>query len=183
MNKLLLISLLAFCFMAGFSSVNAHIYHQKIGAAMLISNGGFGTNVTPAVFYGARLNLAEPSSDMSLSLNVEPGGFFEGVISSRGGSAGAFVLDIPAYLCLNLGGYATYDSDNYFGGYFGLGYEYSTFASTFGGSGSGSGPIATGGIRLLIADNPYELGFTYMLGLGDSPNQIGIRAAFLIGDY
>ena len=175
--------LLAIAFLASASSLSAQIYHHQLGGGLLGSDDGFGLTINPVIFYEARFNIAEPSSDLSISINAAPGGFIDGVISSRGGSAGSVVFDIPAYVSANLGGYSTYTSDSYFGGFAGLGYEFSTFASTFGGSGVTSGPMAIGGLRFLVADNPYQVAVSYMLGLNDNPSQVGLRLSFLLGDY
>lgn len=175
--RLFIVTLAAF-FVAGLSSMNAQIYHHKAGGSLLFGDYGVG----PVVHYGARINVSEPNEDMSISLNADPGIFFEGEFNSRFGGGGFLIYDLPVYASLNLGGYSTWLSKKYFGGFVGLGYEFSNWTYTAN-SDLGHGPMVIGGVRVLISDNSFEFAGSYMLGSDDTPGLLGIRASWLIGDY
>jgi hypothetical protein len=93
-------------------------------------------------------------------------------LSGSGNSSGiALTYHIPVVADLNFGLGSTPDEndDRGIGGYIGGGFGfYSTqYTSSIGnGSLAALGPIARTGIRFLIKENPFDIGFMYSINLG-----------------
>ncbi|MEZ4685322.1 MAG: hypothetical protein R3B47_04435 [Bacteroidia bacterium] len=181
MNTRCLFASLAFAFIASLSSMHAQIYHHRIGATFLVEmaeDGGF----LPLLVYGARFNLTEPGSESAISINVDPGVYFE-VYGGTSGNGLTVDFDIPVYLAYDFRGYSTWNSQKYFGGFVGMGMEYFTFPVSSPGPDASSAPMIIGGIRFAIADKNYGLSCSYRLGSKDMSDFLGLRMTWLLGQY
>ena len=123
------------------------------------STSGLGFTYFPKISFNS-LSLGMP---VSLALSA---------LSGSGNSSGlALTYHIPVVADLNFGLGSTPDEndDRGIGGYIGGGFGfYSTqYTSSIGnGSLTAFGPIARTGIRFLIKENPFDIGFMYSINLG-----------------
>lgn len=163
-------------------------FNHSLGASLLVaqlqatddyaaasSSGYAGT-------YSPRLNFLSLGDQLNLSAGTHLSLGFQGSVSSREGSSGAFLLDVPVVVELNWGHASCKDYDSNFGFFVGAGYEYFAAGSTDTGTGSVTGPVFDGGIRFMVKERSYSIRGSYMIGMGDTKvNVLGIGAMINFG--
>ena len=149
-----------------------------VGYFFTSSIGGYG------LVYAPRLNVAELSDDLSVSINAKPGLSFDFNANSRTGGSGTLGFDLPIFAAINLGMGAMPDSDANFGGYIGGGYSISSFAyadDISSDSSTGGGLMVIGGARFIFKDRPVGINASFTAGSGDKESVLGLRFLYYFG--
>ncbi len=142
------------------------------------------TNLT----YFPRYNFIE-NSNSSVSIGLPVGAGIGIASNTYGGDAGiSFAYDLAAALDYNMGYKSVSETENYFGGYFGIGFgyyhvsisgsEYSNF------TGASYGPMIRGGVRIGSSNESwnghgFSIGLFYKKGMEkDKLNTIGCSVLY-----
>ncbi len=159
------------------TSVNAQMsFSHSLGGKFFTISGEGADYSSIGALYSPRLNFAEVGDNGTVSVGTHIGLAFEG--NSRDGSS--FVYDIPLVVEYNFGQASNNDNDSGFGFYVGGGYgihNSSSFTEAM------SGPVASAGVRFVIADRPFDVNFSYLIGSGDFKdyNLIGVGLQYSLG--
>lgn len=138
------------------------------------------------VMYSPRLNLASLGGESSFSVGTHLGLGLSFSSNSQSGSSSSYTLDLPLVLELNFGQASQPGASSMFGGFFGVGYGYSSIGSSdsWGGVSSNktSGPVFNGGIRFNIAERPLGIRASFLKSLDkDAKDVIGVGVSYNFG--
>lgn len=164
-------------------------FQHSIGASLITGKGKIPAgaeegSVEPridgfGVFYYPRLNVSE-SETGALSVGIPLTAGFSGSVNSREGGSMSVILDFPITLDYNFGLGSMEGMESNFGGFVGagFGYTYSNYSQQFyipgvvedyqTVKGSSYGPLAHGGVKVLIGEKTYFLRAFYKIGLDNA---------------
>jgi hypothetical protein len=171
-------------FMASTSGIAQVSFSHSLGASYYFCPVAEGLGL----MYSPRLNLASLGGESSFSIGTHLGlGLsFSSQSGGEGGSSSSYTLDLPIVLELNFGQASQPGASSMFGGFFGVGYGYSSIGSSdsWGGISSNktSGPLFNGGIRFDIANRPLGIRASYLKSLDkDAKDVIGVGISYNFG--
>lgn len=152
------------------TSVAQMSFNHALGVGVI---GGEATVLT--LFYSPRLNIVNMGENLTMSIGTHLGIGANFTATAGSGSTtsssggGGFGINAPLMLEMNFGNSCNPENEETFGAFGGLGFSYAgTTGSNSSGSsasGSGYGPTAGGGIRLMIAEQNLGLRGSYMLNM------------------
>lgn len=164
------------------SSVNAQSFFHGAGLGyqvMLItdSTGALSDDeggISYGISYEARLNVADISDNISVSVSTMPMLMFNFSGSSRGDNELLFALDVPIMVGINLGALATKESDSAYGFTLNGGYGFTTGLT----SSVVRGPLVDLGMRI-SKNKDLGIHLTYMAVKNDEISGHSIRGSVL----